>query len=58
MALVRKNAGNCTLKDHKPLIDGEYETRLVIPATNFTSAFPKAGYLGIKAIFDKNGIDT
>jgi hypothetical protein len=25
---------------------------LVIPATSFTSAFPKLGYLGIKNIFD------
>ncbi len=31
--------------------------RLIVPATNFTEAFPKVGYLGIKNIFDQNGID-
>jgi hypothetical protein len=33
-------------------------TRLIVLATNFTVAFPKVGYLGIKNIFDQNaGID-
>jgi hypothetical protein len=36
---------------------GEYVTRLIVPATNFKAAFPKVGYLGIKNIFDQNGID-
>jgi hypothetical protein len=36
---------------------GEYMTRLIVLATNFTAAFPKVGYLGIKNIFDQNGID-
>ena len=45
------------VKDHKPKVNGEYETRLVIPATNFTAAFPKAGYLGIKAILDENNVN-
>jgi hypothetical protein len=36
---------------------GEYVTRLIVPATNFTAAFPKVGYLGIKNIFDQNGIN-
>ena len=45
------------IKDHKPRKNGEHQIRLVVPATNFTSAFPKAGYLGIKAIFDENKID-
>jgi hypothetical protein len=41
------------IKDHKkPLEDGNFPTRLVIPADNFTSAFPKLGYKGIKKIFD------
>jgi hypothetical protein len=31
--------------------------RLVIPASNFTSAFPKMGYLAIKRIFDENKVD-
>jgi hypothetical protein len=46
------------IKDHKPMNKkGEYVTRLIVPATNFTAAFPKVGYLGIKNIFDQNGID-
>jgi hypothetical protein len=28
----------------------------VIPASNFTAAFPKLGYLGIKKIFDTNKV--
>jgi hypothetical protein len=35
---------------------GEYMMRLIVPATNFTVVFPKVGYLGIKNIFDQNGI--
>jgi hypothetical protein len=46
------------MKDHKKKDKwGQYPTRLVIPATNFTSAFPKLGYLGIKKIFDDETID-
>jgi len=46
------------IKDHKKKNGkGEFPTRLVVPATNFTAGFSKAGYLGIKNIFDKNGID-
>ena len=46
------------IKDHKKADSkGEYPTRFVVPATNFTVAFPKVGYLGIKAIFDRNGIE-
>jgi hypothetical protein len=42
------------IKDHKPMNSkGEYMTRLIVPATNFTPAFPKVGYLGIKNIFDE-----
>ena len=45
------------IKDHKPIgPDGNFPTRLVIPAQNFTSAFPRLGYLGIKAIFDKHEV--
>jgi hypothetical protein len=41
------------VKDHKKEDKwGQYPTRLFIPVTNFTSAFPKLGYLGIKKIFD------
>jgi hypothetical protein len=37
------------IKDHKPMNEkGEYMTRLIVPATNFTVVFPKVGYLGIK----------
>jgi hypothetical protein len=35
---------------------GTFPTRLVIPASNFTAAFPKMGYLGIKRIFDLNKV--
>jgi hypothetical protein len=39
------------VKDHNKKDKwGQYPTCLVIPATNFTSAFPKLGYLGIKKI--------
>jgi hypothetical protein len=34
-----------------------YPTRLVVPANNFTSAFPKLGYMGIKKISDDNKIN-
>ena len=39
------------IKNHKPLRDGEYPTRLVVPVTNFTAGFANLGYWGIKAIF-------
>ena len=29
----------------------------MVPATNFTSGFPKLGYLAIKSIFDRNNIN-
>ena len=46
------------IKDHKEINDdGNYPTRLVVPATNFTSAFSKLGYIGIKKIVDKAGIN-
>jgi hypothetical protein len=46
------------IKDHQPLDAwGVYPTHLVIPATDFTSAYPKMGYLGIKRIFDEAKID-
>jgi len=46
------------IKDHKnPDNEGNFPTRLVVPATNFTSAFPKTGYLGIKRILDNNKVD-
>eukprot|EP00957_Ditylum_brightwellii_P122928 9372970-Ditylum_brightwellii.AAC.1 len=31
--------------------------RLVIPATNFTAAFSKLGYMGIKKVLDDHGVD-
>ena len=41
------------LKDHKKDgKDGDYPSRLIVPANNFISGFPKLGYLGIKRIFD------
>ena len=36
---------------------GEFPTRLVIPATNFSSTFAKIGYLGLKNILEKNEIN-
>ena len=37
------------IKDHKTIDEkGEFPTRLVIPATNFSATFSKIGYLGIK----------
>jgi hypothetical protein len=46
------------IKDHKFVNDdGTYPTRLVVPATNFTSAFSKLGYIGIKQIIDAAGIN-
>ena len=44
------------VKNHKPLHNGEYPTRLVVPATNFTAGFANLGYRGIKAIFEKHYI--
>ena len=46
------------IKDHKEISDdGNYPTRLVVPATNFTSAFSKLGYIGIKKMVDEAGIN-
>jgi hypothetical protein len=46
------------IKDHKKMDkEGNYPTRLVVPANNFTSTFPKLGYLGIKKIFDTNNVE-
>ena len=44
------------IKDHKKRTNDGYPTRLIIPATNFTATFSKLGYLGLKAILDKNEI--
>ena len=45
------------IKDHKnPDKDGDFPTRIVIPATNFTAGFPKLGFTGIRNIFNKNNI--
>jgi hypothetical protein len=48
------------VKDHKKKDKwwGRYPTRLVIPAINFESAFPKElGYLGVQKIADEEKID-
>jgi GIY-YIG catalytic domain len=46
------------IKDHKKVDNkGNFPTRLVVPANNFTSAFPKLGYLGIKKILDANNVN-
>ena len=45
------------VKDHKKAKpNGEFPTRLIVPASNFVSAISKAGYLGLKRMFDKNKI--
>ena len=45
------------IKDHTPTdTQGNFPTRLVVPATNFTAGFPKIGYLGIKRIIDEAGV--
>ena len=36
---------------------GEFPTRLVIPATNFSATFVKVGYLGLKKMLEKNKIN-
>ena len=47
------------IKDHKKIDPNtdRYPTRLICPANNFVSAFPKLGYLGIKQIFEDNQIN-
>ena len=46
------------IKDHKAINEnGEFPTRLVIPATNFTATFSKIGYLGIKRCMDKGKVN-
>ena len=42
------------IKYHKTINEtGEFPTRLLIPETNFTTAFYKLRYLGINIIMDK-----
>ena len=36
--------------------NGIFPTILIVPATNFTTGFPKLGYKGIKRIFDSNKV--
>ena len=46
------------IKDHKTINEkGEFPTRLVIPATNFTATFSKIGNLGIKRCLDKGKVN-
>jgi hypothetical protein len=46
------------IRDHKERDEmGKYLTRLIVPASNFTAGFPKAGYLGIKVLFKRFKID-
>ena len=45
------------IKDHKkPMEDGGYPTRLLVPATNFTQGFANLAYRGIKHTLDSNGV--
>ena len=46
------------IKDHKTINgNGEFPTRLVIPAANFTTTFSKIGYLVIKRCLDKGKVN-
>ena len=46
------------IKDHKKANkDGEFPSRLIVPANNFTSCFPRLGYLGIKRILDHHSVE-
>ena len=46
------------IKDHKDKDEnGNYPTRLVVPATNFTAAIPNLGYRGIRQIFDQEKVN-
>eukprot|EP00957_Ditylum_brightwellii_P125744 9585879-Ditylum_brightwellii.AAC.1 len=46
------------VKDHKPVeASGDFPTCLVIPTTNFTAAFSKLGYLGIKKVLDEHNVN-
>eukprot|EP00957_Ditylum_brightwellii_P205726 15345123-Ditylum_brightwellii.AAC.1 len=46
------------VKDHKdPNANGNFLTRLVIPATNFTASFSKLGYMGIKKVLNEHGVN-
>ena len=47
-----------TIKYHKTINEnGEFPTRLVITAKNFTATFSKIGYLGIKRCLDKRKVN-
>ena len=62
---IKSTINNCNVptikllvKDHKSKDEaGEYPTRLVVSAKNFTAAFPHTGQRGIKRILDKNNIN-
>ena len=46
------------IKDHKKLTSmGGFPTRLLTPATDFSSTFAKFGYLGLKNILENNEIN-
>eukprot|EP00957_Ditylum_brightwellii_P138356 10546051-Ditylum_brightwellii.AAC.1 len=46
------------VKDHKPVeTSGDFPTRFVILATNFTAALSKLGYLGIKEVLDEHNVN-
>ena len=38
-------------------MEGEFPTRLLVPATNFTQVFPKISYQGIEQVFDREKVD-
>ena len=50
-------AQSCHCSTGTPKMAPNQKCGLVVPANNFTSAFPKLGYMGIKKIFDDNKIN-
>lgn len=48
---------NLIIKDNKKMNkEGDFPSRLIVPVNNFTSTFPKLGYLGIRRKFDSNQV--
>ena len=62
---IKSTINNCDvpsvkllIKDHKdPDEKGNYPSRLVVPAKNFTAGFQHVGQRGIKAILDRNNVN-
>ena len=44
------------IKDHKPIINGMYKVKLIIPYTNYLSGFSKLAYEELKKVFEVNNV--